>query len=178
MNEILINVLIVVFYILILFGCVGAIFSAFYLRKLAQQMTQENGRIRTETSQRVAGLRQEVTEMKKFLEDGFKGHVEASKSLLQFMKDGFDGNVELAKQQVEASAKHAESVMKLDTDNCQKLYDTLVVSVQMMNLILQGLGYQPRNPDDNSGLKDVPDGSNYNRPPAPKDESGLTYARR
>src|SRR3989344_4927447 len=104
-NEILIGVLIGIACFLVLLWYLGVIVNIWLSWKLLAQISKQH----------------------LFLKDGFQGHVEASKKMLEFMKEGFDGNTELAKQIVEASAKHSESIMKLDTDNSQKIYDTLVV---------------------------------------------------
>lgn len=95
-------------------------------------------------------------------------------NLLDYLKgalvDGF--------QTLQDSTKaDADAILKVDTDNSQKIYDSLVLAVRMLNLVLEGLGYRPRGPDE-TGLTDPEAGGNHGSPPAPREEEGLTYQRR
>jgi predicted SnoaL-like aldol condensation-catalyzing enzyme len=77
----------------------------------------------------------------------------------------------------DAVNKNTEDVLKLNTENSQKVYDATVIMIQMMNGLMTAMGYRPSAPVPESGLEDPKRGQNYNKPPAPVDEDGLTYAK-
>ena len=77
----------------------------------------------------------------------------------------------------DAVNKNTEDVLKLDTENSQKVYDAMIVLIQMMNGLMTAMGYRPTAPAPESGLEEPKKGQNYNKPPAPVNEDGLTYAK-
>ncbi len=71
----------------------------------------------------------------------------------------------------------AEANVKISNENAQVLMDTMVITAQMLEIALKGMGYSPKI---EGGLKDITEdnSSNYNRPPVPKDEEGLSYTKK
>lgn len=66
----------------------------------------------------------------------------------------------------DAINKNTEDILKLNTENSQKVYDSLFVNIQMMNSLMSALGYRPTAPVE-PGLQDPKRGQNYSAPPAP-----------
>ena len=71
--------------------------------------------------------------------------------------------------------KNTDDVLKLGTENSQKVYDALVVLIQMTNGLMSALGYRPTAPDP--GLEEPRRGPNYGQPPAPTEQDGLTFTK-
>jgi len=80
--------------------------------------------------------------------------------------------------QAEGQKAVAESNVKISNHNSQVLMDTLVTLIQMQELVLKGLGYAPQVEKD-SGLKDLEEAApgNYNKPPAPTQQEGLSFPK-
>lgn len=66
-----------------------------------------------------------------------------------------DGLVQLADLTVQTSKTSTDDVLKLDTENSQKIYDAQVLQIQMLNRLLTGLGYSPPSPEE-SGIQPSP----------------------
>ncbi len=69
--------------------------------------------------------------------------------------------------------KNTDDVLKLGTENSQKVYDALMVLIQMTNGLMSALGYRPTAPDP--GLSEPR--QNYGQPPAPTEQDGLTFTK-
>jgi hypothetical protein len=82
--------------------------------------------------------------------------------------------------QAEGQRAVAEANRDISNKNAQTLMDTLVTLAQMLEIVLKGLGYTPRLDNVDSGLKDIEaaPGSDYSRPPAPRQEEGLKITGR
>jgi len=103
--------------------------------------------------------------------------------LAELMTTGFKANADYMNAVSKAATdsnfdlvtKNTDDVLKLNTTNSQKVYDAMVVLIQMMNGLMTALGYRPAAPE--SGLQEPKRGQNYGQPPAPEDQDGLTFAK-
>ncbi len=74
---------------------------------------------------------------------------------------------EMVDSNFDAIEKNTEDVLKLNTQNSQKVYDAIVIMIQLMNGLMTALGYRPSVSVPESGLEDPKKGQNYGAPPAP-----------
>lgn len=87
---------------------------------------------------------------------------------------------EIIDSQFDVVQKNADDIIKLTTENSQRVYDALVILIQMTNRFMSMMGYTPSAPVPESGLEEPKRGQNYAQPPA-QDESnqgGLTFTKR
>lgn len=114
-------------------------------------------------------------------DDVIKGQFQIAELLNQTLKSNVDYLNKVAKEIVDSNfdaiTKNTDDVLKLNTANSQKVFDAVVVMIQMMNGLMAALGYRPSAPAPDSGLQDPERGQNYGVPPAPNDQDGLTFAR-
>jgi hypothetical protein len=172
MIETLSTTLIVIFCVLIFLAQAAGI-TSFAMLIL---MMRRNGVLAGE----VASLKADVALAKAEIVDGqFKlaeletqGLKAATEYLNKVGKEVVDSNFD-------AINKNTEDVLKLNTENSQKVYDALVILIQMMNGLMSAMGYRPSAPVPDSGLEDPKGGASYNKPPAQdvRQQEGLTFTR-
>lgn len=138
---------------------------------------------REEQHKRFRRLAKDKSEDKDHVEKLKTEVVEGQFKLAELLTTGLKANTEylsnVAKSMTDSTFdvvnKNTDDVLKLSTENSQKVYDALVVLIQMTNGLMTALGYRPTAPDP--GLEDPKKGPSYNKPPAPEEQDGLTYAR-
>lgn len=73
-----------------------------------------------------------------------------------FIQSLSDSMKDLAELTVATAKTNTDDVLKLDTENSQKIYDAQVLQIQMLNRLLQGLGYSPPPMPEDDGIKPSP----------------------
>lgn len=143
------------------------------------------GKLRKTQLKQAASRATDKAELVKFIEAHKTELVEGQMKTAELLTTGLKASTEylntVAKAVTDSTFdcvnKNTEDVLKLNTENSQKVYDAMVILIQMMNGLMTAMGYRPTAPVPESGLEDPKKGQNYNKPPAPNDEDGLTYAK-
>lgn len=165
MIETLSTVMIVIFFILVVVGSISATVGAVLLWRLTKKVEAQTAAQEARHKEIVDGQ----FNLAEILKQAFQGSAEFQGKAF---KDILDTTLD-------AIEKNADDVLKLNTENSQKLYDAVFVLIQMMNGYLTQMGYRPAPPPVDGGLEDPKKGQNYNAPPAQdvNRQDGLTFKK-
>lgn len=134
---------------------------------------------------RITALESELAAAKVKIDASKTEIIDGQFKLAELVATGLKANTDylnkVAKEMVDSNfdlvTKNTDDVLKLNTSNSQKVYDALVVLIQMTNGLMTALGYRPSASAPDSGLQEPKRGPNYGQPPAPGDLDDLTFAR-
>jgi hypothetical protein len=196
MIETLATTLIVIFCVLIFLAQSAGIASFFFLLSQNRKLAAANAQLLADAVQRDANHKKvedlfkelveltskgvnahaAVTDQQKKIEDSLKEVVNGQFQLANLTTEGIKATTEYVGKTSKAMTdsvfdlieKNTDDVLKLNTENAQKVYDSLYVNIQMMNSLMSAMGYRPTGPVE-PGLQDPKRGQNYSAPPAPSE---------
>ena len=170
MNETL-GILIVVFSILGFLTTAGGIVLLVMQGRKLEKLERQSRRIRV--------LEKALAEEKATREKDKTEVIEGQFKLAELVTQGMKANAEylntISKGVIDSTFdvvnKNAEDILKLSTENSQKVYDATVVMIQMMNGLMSAMGYRPSAPtsEDTGSPRQT-----YGQPPV---EEGLTFTK-
>jgi len=170
MNETL-GILIVVFSILGFLTTAGGIVLLVMQGRKLEKLERQGRRIRV--------LEKALAEEKAAREKDKGELIDGQFKLADLVTQGMKSNAEylntVSKGVIDSTFdvvnKNAEDILKLSTENSQKVYDATVVMIQMMNGLMSAMGYRPTapTPEDMGSPRQT-----YGQPPP---EEGLTFTK-